>query len=83
MINLLEVLHEAQKWDCLQSLAKTHLIGKDAIDVVVIKSYHPVKTTDLVVPQFTILEKKKEDKWLFPLNSLSMFKLYLKYFDFE
>ena len=57
--NLLEVLHETKKRDCLQSFTQTHLVSEDTVDVVVIQPYHPVQTTNLIIPHFATLDREK------------------------
>ena len=50
------MLHVTQKRDCLQSLAQTHLISEDTIDVVLIEPNHPVETSHLVVSHGATLD---------------------------
>ena len=57
--NLLEMLHETQKRDCLQSFTQTHLVSEDTVDVVIIQPYHPVQTTNLIIPHFATLDREK------------------------
>ena len=55
-VHVPEVLHVAEKGDGLKRFAETHLVGKDAVDAVLIQGDHPVETADLVVSHFAMLD---------------------------
>lgn len=44
--------------DRLNGLTKTHLIGKDAIELLVVQSYQPIKTDDLILSQRPLQEER-------------------------
>ena len=46
-VDVSEVLHVAEEGDGLQRFAKTHLVGQDPVDAVLVEGDHPIETTDL------------------------------------
>ena len=46
-VDVPEVLHVAEERDGLQRFAKTHFVGQNSVDAVLVEGDHPVEAADL------------------------------------